>query len=496
MKRIIIAMVAIFTFSAINSNAQDFNADIENSIYNEGMQGFGDIIIPDLIVEGEKAANPTEKTVKNWTIMTFINGKNNLEIAGLFNVNQMESVGSDKNMNIVVELGRMKGQEGDVDVDGDWTGSRRLYVMKDKDDEKVTSPVMMETKNVDMGDYKRIVDFVKWTKVNYPAKKYMLIIWNHGTGWFDPSKEKKIADKGISYDDETGNYVRTIEIGKILKEAGKVDILAFDACLMQMAEVAYEVKDYAEVVIGAEETVPGYGYPYDMFLGALKQMPDASAENFAAVTVEAFKSFYTALKKSAGLSAIRTSKLEGLAEHMASFADSVKKVNDVGAITAARNKVLRYDAVGEGSDPEKTISFFGDISHFANLMSANITKEGVDSNRLRAKSYKLINFIANDLVIHNATVGNDRVGSPLSDSKGISVYLPPVETKITQERLESIFDGKYRDFAFAKTSKWHDFVTFLYSIKAESKCVNPGEDASMDEIAAYAACQTDEKLGL
>ncbi|MCK5583956.1 MAG: hypothetical protein KAI33_09200, partial [Elusimicrobiales bacterium] len=138
MKRIIIAMVAIFTFSAINSNAQDFNADIENSIYNEGMQGFGDIIIPDLIVEGEKAANPTEKTVKNWTIMTFINGKNNLEIAGLFNVNQMESVGSDKNMNIVVELGRMKGQEGDVDVDGDWTGSRRLYVMKDKDDEKVT----------------------------------------------------------------------------------------------------------------------------------------------------------------------------------------------------------------------------------------------------------------------------------------------------------------------------------------------------------------------
>ncbi len=496
MRRILVAIVAVFTFSAINANAEDFNVDFENSIHNINLEGFGDVNIPAPIVKGEDKGT---KGIKNWTIMTFINSKNNLEMAGLFNVNQMEVVGSDKNMNIVVEMGRMKGQAGDTDIDGDWTGSRRFYIMKDDDEEKVTSPVMMKTKDVDMGDYKRIVDFVNWSKKNYPAKKYMLIIWNHGSGMFDPAKEKKVADKGISFDDETGNYVRTVQIGKILKEAGKVDILNFDACLMQMVEVAFEVKDYTEIVIGSEETFPGYGQPYDIFLGGLKKMPDASPENFAAVIVESSKMFYTtAVSKSMTLSAIRTSKLDGLANHMSSFADAVMKTNDIGAITAAKTNVLRYDAVGAGSDPQKTISFFGDISNFANLMSANITKKGADADKLKNRANDLVKFISNDLVVHNVALGNDRMGTSLANGKGISVYFPPAETRITQDILEGIFEGKYQDFAFAKASKWHDFVTFLYNVKAEakSKCVDPGEDASIDEIAEYAACQTDEELGL
>jgi len=40
-----------------------------------------------------------------------------------------------------------------------------------------------------------------------------------------------------------------------------------------------------------------------------------------------------------------------------------------------------------------------------------------------------------------------------------------VESRIAQERLEGIFEGKYTDFAFDKASGWHDFVTFLYGAK-------------------------------
>ncbi|MBI4801664.1 MAG: hypothetical protein HY796_03975, partial [Elusimicrobia bacterium] len=147
---------------------------------------------------------------KKWTVMVFINGKNDLEIAGLYNVNQMERVGSTKNMNIVVEIGRMKGQALDTDLDGDWTGAKRLLIKKDSDAEKITSPVVMTTDKVHMGDYKRAVDFVAWAKKAYPAKRYMLVLWDHGTGWRDPQQTKKASTgKGISFDDETGNYIRT-----------------------------------------------------------------------------------------------------------------------------------------------------------------------------------------------------------------------------------------------------------------------------------------------
>ncbi len=399
---------------------------------------------------------------KEWTVMVFINGKNNLEMSGLYNVNDMEKVGSTKDLNIVVELGRMNGQEdGDTDIDGDWTGARRYRIEKDTDTSVINSPVLMSEAKVDQGDYKRVVDFVKWAKSEFPAKRYMLIIWNHGSGFLDP----KTAQKGISFDDETGNYIRTPQLGLILKEAGKVDVLAFDACLMQMPEVAFEVKDNAEVVVGSEETVPGLGYPYSLFLGAMVKQPGMNAETAGAVTVEAFKMFYDTIKKGAQLSAIRTSKLDGLAVRISGLSKLAMEIGDTDALKAARDGVIRYDAVGAESDPQMKISFYGDLSQFAQLMSANLKKDHAKIAELKAESADLQEFIDKELVIDNKASMQNRVGRELSESKGISIYLPPVETRIAQARLEGLFEAKYTDLAFDKASGWYDFVTFLYGMK-------------------------------
>ena len=457
MKKIFIAaLVAVLTASA--AFAQEARTDLEGR-GQRGRAPGSDIpaVSAPTAVEARAAARAEDRAPKEWTVMVFINGKNDLEMAGLYNVNQMEKVGSSKKLNIVVEQGRIAGH---TDLDGDWTGSRRMLVKKDRNEEKITSPVLMETKTVDMGDYKRAVDFVKWSKENFPAKRYMLIIWNHGSGWMDP----RSAQKGISFDDETGNYIRTPQIGQILKEAGKVDILAFDACLMQMAEVAYEVKDYAEVIVGAEETVPGLGFPYDMFLGAMAKKPDMSTEGTSAVMVEAFKMFYDAVKKGANLSAIRASKVAGLGGHMAGFASLAKEIGDLEALKAARNGVIRYDAVGAGSDPQMTVSFYGDVAQFAKL-TADSLKEHPKAAELKTRAAALGEYIDKELVIHKGASGKNRVGRDLSESRGISVYLPPVETRITQERLEGIFEAPYSGFAFDKATKWHDFATFVYGAK-------------------------------
>lgn len=430
-----------------------------------------------------RAAKP-----KEWTVMVFINGKNDLEIAGLLNVNQMEKVGSGKDINIVVEHGRIAGH---TDLDGDWTGSRRMLVTKDNDENKITSRVLMETRTVDMGDYKRVVDFMKWTKRKFPAKRYVLIIWNHGTGWMDPRKDD---GKGILFDDETGNYVRTPQIGKILKEAYPVDILAFDACLMQMTEVAYEVKDYAKVIVGSEETIPGMGYPYDLFLGAMARKPEMKTEETGAIMVEAFRMFYDAYKKNTTLSAIRTSKLEGLGKKMMDFAKISREVGDMNALAVARAGVIRYDAVGP-SDDKMTISFYGDVAQFARI-AAHSLKEHPKAADMKAKAEALAKYIEKDLVIYRGSTGKNRAGHEMRESRGISVYLPPAETRIPQAKLEGIFEAPYTTFAFDKAVKWHDFVTFLYGAKLASRCVDPGEGATMEQIAEYAACKTDEELGL
>lgn len=156
--------------------------------------------------------------------------------------------------------------------------------------------------------------------------------------------------------------------------------------------------------------------------------------------------------------------MDGLALKMSDFAKLAMEIGDMDAMKAARNGVIRYDAVGGGSDPAMTISFYGDVSQFAQLAAANL-KEHEKAGALREKAAALQDYIDRELVIDNKSSGNNRVGRDLAESKGISVYLPPVETRVPQEKLEGIFEGKYTDFAFDKDAGWHEFVTFLYGAK-------------------------------
>ena len=84
---------------------------------------------------------------------------------------------------------------------------------------------------------------------------------------------------------------------------------------------------------------------------------------------------------------------------------------------------------------------------------------------LRQKAAELQQFIDKELVIDNKATGNNRLGRPLAESRGISVYLPPAETRVAQEKLEGLFEGKYGEFQFDKDVHWHDYVTFLYGVK-------------------------------
>ena len=69
----------------------------------------------------------------------------------------------------------------------------------------------------------------------------MLVIWDHGWGWIDPKKESvKDISRSISHDFVSGNYISTLDLGKIFRYAGKVDAYASMACFMGVADRAEE----------------------------------------------------------------------------------------------------------------------------------------------------------------------------------------------------------------------------------------------------------------
>jgi hypothetical protein len=67
-------------------------------------------------------------------------------------------------------------------------------------------------------------------------------------------------DQYVCWDATSGNdYIDTPELGEALDNINgdaRNDLLAFDACLMSMLEVAYEISPYADYMVASEELIP------------------------------------------------------------------------------------------------------------------------------------------------------------------------------------------------------------------------------------------------
>ena len=236
------------------------------------------------------------KTQKDWTMLVFLNGHNSLDSFGQINVDQMKTVGSTKNVNVVVQWASTS-----------YGKTRRVFVQKNN------PQVIEELDPVDMGDYNSLIAFIKWGIEKYPAKHYLIDVWNHGNGWKLKSilsqKSTMHADN-ISYDDISGHSISIPELGKAMKEASvmmghKVDIYGSDACLMAMVEVDYELSDSVAYVVGSEETEPGAGWVYDKLLTQWGK----DAPTVAKTIVSTYVGAYTDVT----MAAVDESQISGLA---------------------------------------------------------------------------------------------------------------------------------------------------------------------------------------
>ena len=365
------------------------------------------------------ASNDQErgKAGAEWTIMVFVNGKNNLEQFALKDMNEMEMVGSSDKVNIVTEIGRIAGYDSS---DGDWKTVRRYLVKKDNNTNKISSPVLQEFPKVDMGDYNSVVDFVKWAQANYPAKHYMLIVWNHGAGWIK-SRGMEVT-KGISYDDQTGNHITTPQMGLMMKAIGHIDVYGSDACLMQMPEVDYEIKDYVDYIVGSEETEPGDGYTYNTFLGPIVAKPTMTAQEVGTIATNAYADHYGTQDHTQSL--VLASAMNNLVPLTNKFVAAAMAANEKDLIKTAMGQAQAY-AYAENKD----------FWHFLSLYAASSKNAQV-----KATAKALQDYITNTLVLVN------RSNSNYADSHGIAIYMP------------NYSNSSYNSLAWAKDSQWDEFI--------------------------------------
>ena len=437
-RKIAMSVMAVSMMSSIASAEMDFDrgvSDIKAQIaamdvaVPEPQQDKG---ILDWIFGKPK---PEPKAQAEWTIMVFSSAKNDLEPYLLKDLNEMEMIGSTAKVNVVAEVGRIDGYDSS---DGDWKGVRRYYITKDSDKTKMGSKMLQDMGMLDQGDWRTLAAFGKWAKQAYPAKRYMLIVSNHGSGW-EKGGPKVRQNKGISYDEQSGNHINTPQLAMAMKEIGKVDLFSTDACLMQMAEVTYEIKDYADYIVGSEETEPVDGYTYNDLLGPLMARPGMTPQELGKLTVDAYSNHYDGINQGYTQAMARGgAAVAGLLPVTNAFVDAVMASGEKALAKSARDAALSF-AMDENKD----------MYDFTRRVV-----EGTQNADVKAKGQALMNYITGSLVLHNRA--RDSQGGYWSGpvqytlAKGMAAYFPSY----------ALGDG-YADLAWAKASRWDEFGVWL-----------------------------------
>ncbi|MBU4143287.1 peptidase C11, partial [Patescibacteria group bacterium] len=215
----------------------------------------------------EKSGTDTGRVTGNratgqakWTFMVYMAGDNNLDGAALRDIAEMARAGSTKDVNVLVQLDRLEDNL-----------TRRFRITQGGGFKKDCIESFGDTNT---GDPKILYDFVKWAADNYPADRYALILWNHGSGWWEEEKGKAddpvgrmprrhlfnhlilLEHRSICYDDTSGgDALDNRELKGVLNQAcailgKKIDLLGMDACLMNMVEVAYQQREFVNIIVG------------------------------------------------------------------------------------------------------------------------------------------------------------------------------------------------------------------------------------------------------
>ncbi len=408
--------------------------------------------------------------LRKWTIMVYLAGDNNLETYGVKDLGEMGLVGSSDEVSIVAQFDRMSDQV-----------SRRYFITANQN---IEDNCVAEMDEVNTGDPQALLDFIIWTCQSYPAERYGLVLWNHGSGWKDDdiyrtAERRNVADRitrgqvrgftsgkssrslfsttiehliddtveterAILFDDSSADFLDNIELRSVLQKAVQqigqpIDLLGFDACLMNMLEVHYQVRELCHLVVGSQENEPGDGWPYDAILSHLMENPTMTPEDLGRVIVEAYVGFYRTHHPGLSVtqSAVRLANLEAVAEALNSLAyaliDNLTDHGTLGLLFSALRAAQSF------SDRD-----YVDLTHFCQLLAKN----DVDGE-VGMAAQQVVDLLLGEA---SAVVAEGHHGSEVTNAHGLSIYLP-VRT----------LSPLYSQLDFTQQNSWDEFLEAFIS---------------------------------
>lgn len=309
---------------------------------------------------------------REWTIMVYYAGDNNLSAECVYALNEMKNVvGLDKFYLLVqfdpgdpflpthrylitddgkvetlaaniIDRARFDPEAGEVFFDRESENARQLAKIRlegRKQFSKIsnaakaasfgTAPDPTDGSNDDTDTASPITlyNFFSFGMSEYPANHYLPVIAGHGAGTQRDYLLRDSTPDGYL----TLNELKLV-FRKLRRDRGKpLEILGMDNCLMSMGEICYELRGCVELIVGCESFSPSSGWPFREILERLRDIQAASsykplATMFAEAIVEEYTTYYANYwlgGLSVAQSAMNVLEVEKFKEQVDAFADTL-----------------------------------------------------------------------------------------------------------------------------------------------------------------------------
>ncbi len=229
----------------------------------------------------DKDDGGTNEPPSGRTVIVYMVAENSLASYAYADVNEMLSAAA------------QMGDDDRLVIYLDNTLLPRVYIVTNKTKATTLSdltPVKSYDADWNSASAEVLQEVVAFAEDKCPNADYGLVLWSHASGWIPstysadstssaaplrrsagkgtPRKSFGI-DNGLNTQSDVGWQMNVDDMARCLSQFPKFQFMLFDACFMQCAEVAYELRDCTAWLLGAPAEIPGDGAPYQNVLPLL-----------------------------------------------------------------------------------------------------------------------------------------------------------------------------------------------------------------------------------
>ncbi|MEZ4678659.1 MAG: clostripain-related cysteine peptidase [Caldilineaceae bacterium] len=369
-----------------------------------------------------------------WTAMLYIDGDNNLCDAYPKLVERMENelgakIGPSGFLNIVVLIDHHPGFCG-----GQSNAIRYVIQPNGAYTDGVNRWDMGE---VNMGDPQTLINFAGWAMGSYPADHYYLAIDDHGGGI-----------SGIAWDDSNNHdQLTTAELRSALQTITdngqhKIDVFAYEACLMGLVENFHDVSPFTDYVFGFPTISWTNNASYPSYFGDSRFTANTDGATLGDII---FDVYYNAVELPYVVSLTESSGMAGVQNALNAWASALQSAlgSNRNGVNAARSAAQKIDA--NNDDALTDDDAYIDLWDLADKMAA----QGIavaESNALKA---------AIDAAVRqsNFRPAHAQLNVNYSNTHGMTIFWPqsarspyPYDEYISGQLYSATASGTWDDF--------------------------------------------------